>query len=163
MKGTYSVAARMADRLSAAHRWAKTGTPIRRSADDFFGLLAFIQEEPYCRRPLWDVELYDDFFSGRPEPLVDAISSGCFWRTPKNAINEEELAIPEPIYIEKRLELSAIERDYYQARARDFAQKLEDSFEGKPLGTALGEVRKPATHLVALYIATLRQSCCQPA
>ncbi|KAH9393120.1 hypothetical protein TYRP_006231 [Tyrophagus putrescentiae] len=137
--------------------------PIRRSVDELFGLLAFIQEKPFCRRLLWDVELYDDFSSGRPEPLVDAIGSGCFWRTPKSAISEEELAIARPIYIEKRLELSAIERDYYHAQARDFAQKLEDSFQGEPLGTVLGEVRRPATHLVALYIDTLRQSCCQPA
>ncbi|KAH9399444.1 hypothetical protein TYRP_017856 [Tyrophagus putrescentiae] len=161
VENTYSMVARMAESLSATYRWAITGTPIQRSVDDLFGLLYFINEKPYCSRPVWDTELYEAFLLGHPEPLINAIVS-CFWRTPKSAVIDE-LDILAPIYTERRLELSQIERDFYLTRARDFYQKLEARFVRESPNTMLGDVRQQSSRMAVLSMATtLRQTCCHP-
>jgi E3 ubiquitin-protein ligase SHPRH len=47
LESTTTKTAEMALRLRADHRWCVTGTPIGKSLNDLFGLLMFLNLDPY--------------------------------------------------------------------------------------------------------------------
>jgi E3 ubiquitin-protein ligase SHPRH len=59
VKSSVRSSARMARRIRATHRWCVSGTPIgRRGLEDLFGLVSFLQLQPYDTYHWWRKALH---------------------------------------------------------------------------------------------------------
>ncbi len=73
---------------TAVHRWAVTGTPIEKSIDNLYGLLYFMDYEPFTDINIWK-KLTLSFKQGDIEPLIDQCLKHVMWRTCKINVWEE--------------------------------------------------------------------------
>ena len=81
-------AAQMVRRLYAVNRWCVTGTPITKSINDLFGLLAFLRVPLFSNQIYWEKLIMNPYSKGNSKPLVDLLSL-LFWRNSKSAVLDQ--------------------------------------------------------------------------
>eukprot|EP00111_Clytia_hemisphaerica_P001175 TCONS_00003352-protein len=115
--------AEMCLRISAVHRWCVTGTPFKRGMEDIYGLLLFLGVKPYSDKLWWHRALLDHHQSGDHLPLFDTLAK-ITWRSCKDDVIDQ-IRIPKQTEYTTWLQLSAIERHYYQ-KEFDYQLKQKD-------------------------------------
>lgn len=75
-------AATVCSRLRSVNRWCITGTPIQKSVDDLYGLLAFLELAPFNIKHYWTTVLMLPYLNGESDNLVDVVAP-ILWRTVK--------------------------------------------------------------------------------
>ena len=158
-----AAAAAMAGRLRGVHRWAVTGTPISRGAEDLYGLLVFLRAAPLADPFVWarcvaqPLALY-------PHSTTAALAEALrplFWRNSKADV-AAELGLPAQGCITTWLRLGPVERHWYRQQharcegdTRPWAARLAAGGGGEWLRTA------EATKLMRPLLK-LRQACDHP-
>ena len=75
--------------LLADKRWCITGTPVQNSLQDIYGLLKFLQHEPWCSRRFWNTAITDVLTEARPEESSTNVVCG----GSANAVNGMAIAM----------------------------------------------------------------------
>lgn len=81
-------AATVCARLHSVNRWCVTGTPVQKSVDDLYGLLAFLKVEPYNNKHYWTTALMLPYLNGESNNLVDVVAP-ILWRTVKGNVLDQ--------------------------------------------------------------------------
>ena len=61
-------------RLSAVNKWCVTGTPVGKSLNDLYGLLLFLQLDPYKVEAWWRLAVYTPYCLGDRGPMLEVIT-----------------------------------------------------------------------------------------
>lgn len=153
--------ARLVAQLSAVHRWGVTGTPIQKSIDDLYGLIAFLGCSPYDEREKW-IELMNEFsHNANIKPIVSVLQK-IMWRTCKSKEIMEQVNIPEQTEIVHHIHMSDLENYYYN---KEHA-KCSQNFRANSI--KIGAKQKLATlnpHMLKIVLEPLRklrQDCSVP-
>ncbi|XP_018318562.1 E3 ubiquitin-protein ligase SHPRH [Agrilus planipennis] len=150
----------MALKLHGVHRWAVTGTPICKDISDLYGLISYMQFEPFDDKAAWDYLLYLPYLSGNKQPMYEFLSK-ILWRTAKNDVLDQ-INIPKQTVEVYSSEFSAVERYFYKREhelsAKDFLDKLRTYDLNIPICSL------PDGHLKHIIgpLLSIRQSCTHP-
>jgi E3 ubiquitin-protein ligase SHPRH len=149
-----SNAAIVARRLPRINAWAVSGTPLKKDHKDLFGLLMFLQYEPWSvSQRLWDRLVMFH------RPLFRALMSEIAIRHSKDFVRDD-LRLPPQSRQTITVPFTAIEEQYY---GQMFTQMCESvGFDGK--GAPLAEDWDPseATESMRQWLTRLRQICLHP-
>lgn len=105
-----SMCSRMAKMLPAVNRWNVTGTPINNRLDNLYGLLLFLDCQPYDNQDEW-YKLTNSYHTQNPKPLIDVLGK-LMWRTCKADVLEQ-INIPPQTEIIHRIQMSDLESFFY--------------------------------------------------
>lgn len=97
---------------AAVHRWSVTGTPIEKSIDNLYGLLFFLDYEPYTDFSVWK-NLTLPFHQGDMQSLVDECLKNVMWRTCKVNV-WQEIGLPPQTEIVHHVTMSDSQAFFYK-------------------------------------------------
>lgn len=109
---TTTKTAEMALRLKSVHRWCVTGTPIGKSLKDLYGLLVFLNIDPYYIEYWWKKCLFDPYVRGETKDL-EKVLSHFMWRTAKKDVLDQ-INIPKQTEDIHWLSFSPVEEHFYR-------------------------------------------------
>ncbi|KZV51925.1 snf2 histone linker phd ring helicase [Dorcoceras hygrometricum] len=177
VEGNAAATSELALRLHAKNRWCITGTPIQRKLDDLFGLLRFLQANPFDTYKWWTDVICNPYERGDAEAMVFTHNffKPLMWRSSKTSVWDELELPPQEEHV-TWLSLSPIEQHFYQRQHKtcvDDAQEVIESFKyhvrkGKEADAlacdALSETFITNVEAAKLFnsLLKLRQACCHP-
>lgn len=149
-------AARVARLIPRHNAWAVSGTPIRKDAKDLFGLLLFLNYEPFCfSQELW-ASLLDSY-----KPVLKSIVGRLALRHTKEYIRDE-LSLPPQKRIVITIPFTAVEEQHHDNL---FAQMCEDcglDSSGGPLTLVWDPESQRTIEKMRSWLMRLRQTCLHP-
>ena len=148
--------AEMCLRLPAVHRWGVSGTAISKGLDDLYGLLLFLQLQPYCDRAYWRHCLALPYQRGdaRAREKLHRIVARVMWRNSKQSVSQQ-LALPGLTSRTHRLHFTPVERYYYNRREAE-CQQANAQCKARATSSSL----TAAQHQSLLHsLLRLRQAC----
>eukprot|EP00892_Ulva_mutabilis_P001424 jgi/Ulvmu1/11282/UM073_0054.1 len=170
-------AAEMAVSLHMVNRWCVTGTPISGGVADVYGLVRFLQMEPWSDKKVWErvlqrpVEAGDHAAQAALLRLLQPARGGIMWRTSKESV-ARELGIPAQEAVVQRLQLTPVEWHAYRRCHKETAEHAQKVLpEGAAAamatsGAVLPSLQRTLTVREAdsLFpkLVRLRQTCCHP-
>ncbi|XP_054921718.1 E3 ubiquitin-protein ligase SHPRH isoform X2 [Dermacentor andersoni] len=161
VEGTATKAAQMALKLSAVNRWCVTGTPIQKNLHDMYGLLLFLNEEPYNVKLWWNECLLLPYCHGDTDPLVTVLSR-CFKRTMKRNVLEQ-IGVPPQESILHTLTFSPVEEVFYERQADRCASLFRQQVCKFPdHSIRIEQLDRHSVGLLLQPLVRLRQACCHP-
>ncbi|XP_075553383.1 E3 ubiquitin-protein ligase SHPRH isoform X5 [Dermacentor variabilis] len=161
VEGTATKAAQMALKLSAVNRWCVTGTPIQKNLHDMYGLLLFLNEEPYNVKLWWNECLLLPYCHGDTDPLVTVLSR-CFKRTMKRNVLEQ-IGVPPQESILHTLTFSPVEEVFYERQADRCALLFREQVCKFPdHSIRIEQLDRHSVGLLLQPLVRLRQACCHP-
>lgn len=115
--------ARMVNSLPAINRWAVTGTPIERNISTLYGLLYFLDYDPFDTWSVWIhyLRLYNQ---GTHVPLIKILQK-VMWRTCKVDVLDE-IGIPPQSEVVHYVQMSDLQRFFYRQEHTKFRQVFND-------------------------------------
>ena len=150
----YNSAAEVARSIPRVNAWGITGTPVKDSVNDLYGLLLFLGYSPYCYAPhVWEALLnsHRDVF----QRIFKAISL----RHTK-AMVRDELSIPPQKRFVVSMPFTAVEEQHYQSLFREMTEEcnLDNS------GHVLTDEWKPEDYEEEMrkWLIRLRQTALHP-
>jgi E3 ubiquitin-protein ligase SHPRH len=150
-----SNAARVARMIPRRNAWAVSGTPLKKDAQDLFGLLLFLDLKPYCfSAPLWEslVTNYKPVF----KQLVGAIAL----RHTKAQV-KGDIKLPPQKRVVLTIPFTHIEEQHYSTLCRRMCEDCNVDSEGSP---AVDDW-SPESYATKMrqWLTRLRQTCLHPA
>ncbi|KAK5093607.1 hypothetical protein LTR70_004582 [Exophiala xenobiotica] len=148
-----AIVARLIPRVNA---WAVTGTPLKQSHRDLYGLLLFLRYEPWCQSTkLWDflVFYHRDLF----RKLIGSIAL----RHSKELVREE-LRIPAQSRKVVMMPFTAIEESHYAQMHYDMQQDCGFDSAGGPLDGEWDPENPVTVEKMRNWLQRLRQTCLHP-
>lgn len=148
-----AIVARLIPRVNA---WAVTGTPLKQSHRDLYGLLLFLRYEPWCHSTkLWDylVFYHRDLF----RKLIGSIAL----RHSKELVREE-LRIPAQSRKVVTMPFTAIEESHYAQMHYDMQQDCGFDSAGGPLDGEWDPDNPVTVEKMRNWLQRLRQTCLHP-
>ncbi|KAF5299240.1 hypothetical protein FQA39_LY02413 [Lamprigera yunnana] len=150
----------MAKKLYAHHRWAVTGTPISRDISALYGLVDYLQIEPYNELVTWNYLLYYPYLSGNKEPMYNFLAQ-IMWRSSKSDV-VSQINIPSQTVNEYFIEFSAVEKYYYQCEHELCTTFLLSKLRMYNASMLLNEFDKRSLEKIMKPLLILRQACNYP-
>lgn len=147
--------------LSAVHRWAVTGTPIETSLNDLFGLLSFINYEPYNQPRRWSEIMNALNNSSNVEPLV-SILQPIMWRTCKSENIMNEMNVPKQVQQVHYVELDDLNRYHYNKERDCCRQTFNRLISSYRLDTPLMNLSPCTLEQVSKPLGEIYFSFCHP-
>ncbi|XP_029449895.1 E3 ubiquitin-protein ligase SHPRH [Rhinatrema bivittatum] len=158
---TTAKAAEMARRLSGVNRWCVTGTPVQRGLEDLYGLVLFLDVDPYWVKYWWDKLLYRSYCRRNPQPLYHLIAK-IMWRSAKKDVIDQ-IQIPPQIEEVHWLQFSPVEHHFYHRQhevcCQDALVKLRKISDWT---LKLGSLDRRTVTSILYPLLRLRQACCHP-
>jgi len=153
-------AASLALGLNVRFRWAVSGTPISRSVGDVFGLMLFLDMQPYNDRAFFRrvLELPLDQGQKRAFSVLDSLLRRVMWRSEKRDLSSSELQMPGLEECVHEVVFTEVEKYMYQRRWKFCEEKLVSALHRQQDG------KLKETHVAKLVddLLTLRMACCHP-
>ena len=148
-----SNAATVARLIPRVNAWAVTGTPVKKSSEDLFGLLIFLRYEPFCNsRAIWnrvDLATFRQIFG--------AIAL----RHSKSAVRNE-LRLPPQKRIVITMPFSAIEEQHYIALFKQMCEDCGFTSDGSPASDEFDPDSTRLKEKMRNWLRRLRQTCLHP-
>ncbi|CAM6114787.1 unnamed protein product [Calypogeia fissa] len=127
VEGSTTKATEMALLLDAQNRWCVSGTPIQRGLDDLFGLLRFLQAEPFDDYQSWNQVLRQPYEAGDAETVtyMHKFLGMLMWRSTKLLV-KDELHLPPQDERLSWLRFSPVEAHFYRQQHEKCAAKARE-------------------------------------
>lgn len=148
-----AVVARLIPRVNA---WAVTGTPLKQSHRDLYGLLLFLRYAPWSQ----SAKLWDYLVSSHRESFRKMINSIAL-RHSKEAVREE-LRIPPQARRTVTIPFSAVEESHYTQMHFDMQQDVGLDSSGSPLDGDWNPNDPVTVEKMRSWLQRLRQTCLHP-
>ncbi|KAJ9651083.1 hypothetical protein H2198_009637 [Neophaeococcomyces mojaviensis] len=148
-----AIVARLIPRVNA---WAVTGTPLKQSHRDLYGLLLFLNYEPWCQSiRMWDhlVFYHRDLF----KKLIGSVAL----RHSKELVRDE-LRIPPQSRCTVNIPFTAIEESHYAQMHFDMQQDCGFDKLGAPLAEDWDPNSSVVIERMRSWLQRLRQTCSHP-
>jgi E3 ubiquitin-protein ligase SHPRH len=123
----FSQAAQVARAIPRVNSWAITGTPVKDSVQDLFGLLIFLRYEPFCSHPQFRQAL----ISGKKKPFQTLFGSIALRHT--KALVRDQLRLPPQKRYVISIPFTPVEEQLYQSLYKEMAEACGLDDEGGPL------------------------------
>ncbi|XP_065315282.1 E3 ubiquitin-protein ligase SHPRH-like [Gordionus sp. m RMFG-2023] len=182
-----SKTAKMVSQLKAWHKWCITGTPIQKDIEDLYGLITFLDIQPYSDRTIWEEGVIKRFWDGTPDGQDTFLKlfSRILWRTFKSDVMDQ-IGLPPQHEDVELLTFSPVEQHFYHRQylecsgttlktLKDYYEKnvntVNDIFEVRndiithdklPENFMLGKLDHSIISKIMDPLIKLRQSCCHP-
>lgn len=148
VEGVHNQTTRMVKTLPAVHRWTVTGTPIEKSMDNLYGLVHFLDYEPYNDYRLWRQLTYN-YQLGNPVPLL-AVMSRIMWRTCKAAVLDQ-LGIPPQTEVVHHVTMSDLQSFFYRMEHARCAAAFHEKAEKLGNGICVSKMNIHTFNLVSCF------------
>ena len=150
--------ARMCLLLPAINRWGVSGTVISKGLDDLYGLLLFLQAQPYSERRYWDQFLSLPYQLHEPlaRKKLHAITRRLMWRNTKESV-QDELALPQLLSHLHSVSFTPVEA-YYYTRREEECQQVSAVVQSKKR-TASSALSHSQQQSMLHSLLRLRQAC----
>lgn len=151
-----SAAAQVASLLPREHAWAVSGTPLKKDAQDLFGLLVFLRYKPFCdSSTIWLrlIRQYGDLF----KELFGHITL----RHTKDQIRHE-LRLPPQRRVVLTLPFTQVEEQNYKTLFETMCEDCECGPDGSPLNDDWNPESPALLQSMRAWLCRLRQTCLHP-
>jgi E3 ubiquitin-protein ligase SHPRH len=151
-----SNAAIVARKIPRVNAWAVSGTPLKKDHKDLFGLLMFLQYEPWCvSQRLWDrlVKFH--------RPLFGALMGEIAIRHSKEFVRDD-LRLPPQSRQTITVPFTAIEEQYYGQMFTQMCEEVGLDGKGAPLDDEWDPSSQKVTESMRQWLVRLRQICLHP-
>lgn len=148
-----AIVARLIPRVNA---WAVTGTPLKQSHRDLYGLLLFLRYEPWCH----STRIWDRLILSYRSLFRDMIGSIAL-RHSKEAVREE-LRIPPQARRTVTIPFSAVEESHYAQMHYDMQADVGLDSSGSPLTDDWDPDDPVTVEKMRSWLQRLRQTCLHP-
>eukprot|EP01041_Mallomonas_annulata_P001049 gene1049-2057_t len=156
IQGSYSVATKMALRLSSQIKWCVTGTPLGSGKlTDLSALLVFLGQSPLNDADSWR-RLIGEGTTPLANRILRVLCSHLFLRRTKDIV-EKELALPTQTEKITYLRFNCVEAHFYKSIHQDCLHLLSSVKSG--IQTDKGRKQFDA---LGVKVLALRQACCHP-
>ena len=160
IESTRAKTAEMALRLSGVNKWCVTGTPVGKSLNDLYGLLLFLQYDPYLVESWWKLGVFEPYCSGDKGPMLNVLRS-ILWRTCKRDVLDQ-IDIPDQKNEIHWLQFSPVEEHFYRRQHIDISRDVVAKLRKLDPGTKLSALDRQSLSTLLLPLLKLRQACCHP-
>ena len=151
-----SAAAQVARLIPRENAWAVSGTPLKRDHKDLFGLLLFLQYEPWCQSlKLWNRLV------GYHKPLFRKMLSSTSIRHSKDNVRED-LRLPPQSRHTITVPFTAIEEQHYAQMFHQMCEECGLNREGAPLAQDWDPDASIVVEKMRSWLTRLRQTCLHP-
>lgn len=137
--------------LSAVHRWAVTGTPIETTLNDLFGLITFINYEPYNLLQRFNEYVNCLTLESNFEPLV-SILQPIMRRTCKSESIMNEMGVPKQVQQVHYVELNCLNRFQYNQERENCQRQFNRLISSFDLNTPLTSLSPYALERVRIVL-----------
>ncbi|KAK6952260.1 hypothetical protein Daesc_006795 [Daldinia eschscholtzii] len=151
-----SHAARVARLIPRINAWGVTGTPVKTNIKDLWGLLLFLQYEPFASSfNIWEglISTHKELF----KPLFSRISL----RHTKRAVRDELSLPPQKRYV-ITMPFTTIEEQYYQNLFGDLVAKIGLDEHGSPIQEGWDPTDPRTVDLMRSALSQLRKAILHP-
>lgn len=122
----FSQAATVARVIPRINAWGITGTPVKDTVNDLFGLLLFLRYEPYCSvTPVWLALIRSH------KPLFRQLFNSIALRHTKTMVRDE-LLLPTQRRFVISMPFTAVEEQHYQSLYQEMTEVCRLSCDGVP-------------------------------
>ncbi|XP_058123566.1 E3 ubiquitin-protein ligase SHPRH [Anopheles ziemanni] len=150
---------KMAKALPSVHRWTVTGTPIEKTINNLYGLVHYLDYEPYSNYPTWKV-FVSCYQKGNAEPLLNAMVR-IMWRTCKASI-VDQLGIPPQTERVHYTTMSDLQRHFYRTEHALCAQAFHEKARKIGRTQSMAEMNIPTLNALMEPLRKLRHDCTIP-
>ncbi|KAK5090519.1 hypothetical protein LTR05_000692 [Lithohypha guttulata] len=148
-----AIVARLIPRVNA---WAVTGTPLKQSHRDLYGLMLFLKYEPWCKSTrLWDHLVF--YY----RPLFREFIGATALRHSKDLVRDE-LRIPPQSRQVVTIPFTAVEESHYAQMHYDMQQAVGLDASGAPLNGEWSPNDPVTIESMRTWLQRLRQTCLHP-
>ena len=144
-----SNAAKVARRIPRVNAWAVSGTPLRRNTMDLFGLLIFLQYEPFCLVDVWKRTTRDE---------LAALFRQIALRHTKSKLRDE-LKLPDQKRLVLSMAFSATEEQNYIDIFQQMCADCGLDGSGGPLQETWNPNAPETVEKMRSWLSRLRQTC----
>ena len=98
------------------------GTPVGKSVNDMYGLLLFLQLDPYLVETWWKLAVYEPYCHGDNGPVLSVLKK-ILWRTCKKDVLDQ-IDIPAQTDQLHWLQFSPVEEHFYRRQHIDISRDI---------------------------------------
>jgi E3 ubiquitin-protein ligase SHPRH len=151
-----SAAAQVARLIPRENAWAVSGTPLKKDHKDLFGLLLFLQYEPWCQ----SLRLWNRLLS-RHKALFRNMLRKIAIRHSKDMVRED-LRLPPQSRHTITVPFTAIEEQHYAQLFYEMCEECGLNRDGAPLTDDWDPQASTAIEKMRTWLTRLRQTCLHP-
>jgi E3 ubiquitin-protein ligase SHPRH len=151
-----SNAAKVAQLIPRQNAWAVSGTPLRNSANDLFGLLIFLRLHPYCNTVQGWISLVTNF-----KPVFKDLFGAITLRHTKEQVMDD-IKLPPHMRKVSTIPFTQIEEEYYSTLFQQMCAECGLNTDGAPLTDTWDPQSSITIDKMRAWLSRLRQSCLHP-
>uniref|UniRef100_A0A182LS81 RING-type domain-containing protein n=1 Tax=Anopheles culicifacies TaxID=139723 RepID=A0A182LS81_9DIPT len=152
-------ATKMVKALPAMHRWTVTGTPIEKTINNLYGLVHYLDYDPYSSFQVWS-HYAARFQSGNADPLLTMMGR-VMWRTCKHAVLDQ-LGIPPQTERIHYIRMSDLQSYFYRSEHIQCAQAFREKARKIGLSLRMAQMNIQTVNLLLEPLRKLRLDCTIP-
>ena len=151
-----SNAAKVARLVPRQNAWAISGTPLKKNVADLYGLLLFLQFEPFCESS----SVWSRLINGY-KPVLQELLETIAIRHTKDEIREE-LRLPAQKRIVITVPFTAVEEQHYSQMFQRMCEECQLDLEGGPLSKEWDPESPTMVERMRSWLTRLRQTVLHP-
>jgi E3 ubiquitin-protein ligase SHPRH len=151
-----SAAAQVARLIPRENAWAVSGTPLKKDHKDLFGLLLFLQHEPWCQ----SLRLWNRLLSHHKALFRNMLRKTAI-RHSKDMVRED-LRLPPQSRHTITVPFTAIEEQHYAQLLHEMCEECGLNRDGAPLTDDWDPESSTVIDKMRTWLTRLRQTCLHP-
>ncbi|BES94744.1 SNF2 family N-terminal domain [Nesidiocoris tenuis] len=162
VEGNVSRTASMASHIHSVYRWAVTGTPIQKSINDLYGLVRFLNIEPFNDQSAWYRLIDSNGIHGSENEAFRFIAQ-ILWRSIKKDVYDQ-IGIPPQSTVDHWLRFSPVEGYFYQRIHFACSELFKTRIASLDieLDTKIKDFDRSCLNKILMPLLSLRQACTHP-